>query len=99
MCGGYPDCFHGFLEQASVFGGTYGFETGPDEFNVVLFENVSLRKFHRHVESRLTAECREQCVGTFLCNDRFNDLGGDRLDVGGIRKFWVGHDGCGVRVD
>ena len=40
----------------------------------------------------------KQRVGALLLDDAFDDLGRDRLDVGGVGKLGVRHDRGGVRV-
>src|SRR5690625_1040593 len=50
------------------------------------------------VQRGLAAQCRQDRIGAFGCNDFFYDVGGDGLHVGGICHFWVGHDGGGVGV-
>ena len=54
---------------------------------------------HRHVERSLSAQRRQNRVGAFLGDDLLDVLGGYRLDVSGIRKVRVGHDGRRVGVD
>ena len=55
-------------------------------------------EFHRGVERGLPAHRRQQRVGFLAGDDFFDDLGGDRLDVGGVGEAGIGHDGGGVGV-
>ena len=51
------------------------------------------------VEAGLAAHGGQERVGALLLDDLRDDLGGDRLDVGGVGHLRVGHDGGGVGVD
>src|SRR5699024_9931272 len=44
------------------------------------------------VQRSLTTQGRQNSVGAFCIDYFFNDVGGNRLDVGGIGHFWVSHD-------
>ncbi len=104
------DACHRILEQQPVLSLLDGFEPGPDHLHVVLFENAGVRKIDREVESGLTADRGQQsnladaltvAAGhaiTFAADDFFHVLPGQRLDVGAIREFRVGHDGGRVGV-
>ena len=53
----------------------------------------------RAVERGLTAEGGEHGVGALAGDDRLDDLGRDRLDVGRVGELGVGHDRRRVAVD
>ena len=56
-------------------------------------------QIHRRVQGGLPTQGRQQGVGTFFGDNRFEDLGNDGFDVGTVRHFRIGHDGGGVGVD
>ena len=80
------------LEALAVLGLVDGIGLGADELDVVLVEHAVTREVHRAVEGRLAAHRRQDRIGTFLGDDSFDDLPGDRLDVGDVRGLRVGHD-------
>ena len=93
-----PDLEHGFLEQVTVFGALDGFGLGADEFHLVAVENAAFVEFHGEVQSRLATESREQCIRAFAADDFVEDVDAERLDVGAVGHFRVGHDGSRVGV-
>ena len=86
------------LEQLAVFALADCLDFGANEFDVVLLKNPGVMQGDGGIECRLAAEGRQDRVGTFLDDDRLDDVGRDRLDVGGIGEVRVGHDGGRVRV-
>ena len=53
----------------------------------------------RGVERGLPAHGRQQRVGPLALDDLGDDLGRDRLDVGGVRQLRIGHDRGRIGVD
>ncbi len=51
------------------------------------------------VESGLAAKCGQDGVGAFGGDDPFDELGGNRLDIGAVGHVGVGHDRGRVGVD
>ena len=51
-------------------------------------------QFHGGVKRSLSAQSWQNCVWFFAFHDRLDYFGSDRLDIGAIREFWIGHD-CG----
>ena len=47
----------------------------------------------------MSAQVRQQRVGTLLGDDPFERFNGERLDIGNIRHPRIGHDGGRIRVD
>ena len=84
--------FDDTLEQFPVLAKVDGIEVRPDEFDVVPLKNARLCRRNRRVKSSLAAQRRQQSVGALFFDDPLNDLGCDRLDVGGIGKLGIGHD-------
>src|SRR5665647_2479502 len=91
--------FDNAFEQVPVLAQLDGLEAGADERAAVLLEDASLVQEDGRVERRLAAEGRQDGVGAFLGDDGLDDLGRDRLDVGGIGELGVGHDRGRVGVD
>src|SRR5699024_1558943 len=87
------------LEGLTVLRGVDGGDRRADELDVVLGQHPGLVQRDRRVEGRLPAEGGQQRVGALLGDDRRDDLGGDRLDVGGVGDLRVGHDRRRVGVD
>ncbi len=92
------------LELLPVLAALDGVEVGADQLHVVLLEDALLVQRHRGVQGRLAAEGREDGVDrvAFLGlegDDLLDELGGDRLDVRGVRELGVGHDRGRVGVD
>ncbi len=87
------------LEQLAVLATVDGVQRSTDQFDVVLLEHAGLTKRHRGVQRGLAAKGRKQRIRTFFGDDLLEDRRGDRLDVGGIGHFRIGHDGGGVGID
>ena len=96
------DLEHQFLETLAVLATLDGVGLGADHFHTVLFQNAGSEKLHRSVEAGLPAERGEQSKLTFgperlhlgqFAHDNFlNRFGRDRLDVGAVGKFRIGHN-------
>ena len=95
---GDPDALHRLLEPLTVLRRFDGQGIRTDHLDAVLFEDATLVELHRQVERRLTAEGRKQRVGPFFGDDRFDHVGVERLDVGGVSEIRVGHDRGRIRV-
>ena len=93
------DPLHRLPEELAVLRLVDDRERGPDHLDAVLLEDAGLRHGDRGVEPGLAAEGGQQGVGPLLGDDLLHRFGGDRLDVGPIRRFGVGHDRRGVGVD
>jgi len=87
------------LELVTVLPGVDGRGGGADELDVVLIEHTALDQAHGGVEGGLPAQGGQDRVGAFFIDNFFDDLGGDRLDVGGVGDVGVGHDRGRVGVD
>ena len=90
---------HDLLEELTVLATIDGVEGSADQLDVVLLEHTGLAQRHGGVQSGLAAQGRQQRVRTLLGDDLLEDRSGDRLDIGGIGHFRVGHDGGRVGVD
>ncbi len=93
------DAVHRLAEELAVLGLLDGLALGADQLDAELREHAHVVERERGVEAGLAAHRRQQRVGAFLLDDPGDDLGGDRLDVGGVGHLRVGHDRRGVGVD
>ena len=93
------DGVHDPLESATILGGFYGVDAGSDQLHVVVVERAGTGQRHRHVQSGLAPDGREERIRTFLADDGRHHLGGDGLDIGGLGELGIGHDGRRIRVD
>ena len=87
------------LEEFAVLATIDGVKGRADQLDVVLLEHARLAQRHGRVQRGLSAQRRQQRVRTFLGDDLLEDRGGDRLDVGGVGHFRIGHDGGRVGID
>jgi len=87
-----PDLLHGVAEQLTVLGLVDGLGVGADHLDVELVEDAHLLEAERAVERGLAAHGGEQRVRALLLDDLGDDLGGDRLDIGGVGEIGIGHD-------
>ena len=76
------DAPHCLFEQIAIFGFFDRIDFGADHLDAVAFEYAFLGEIDGEVERRLPTQSRQDCVGMFLGDDLFNDVGGNRLDVG-----------------
>ena len=94
-----PICAIASRNLQAVLGAVDHLGPRPDQFHAVAGERAGGGERHRGVERGLPAHGRQQGVGLLAGDDLLDHLGGDRLDVGGVREAGVGHDGGGVGID
>ena len=99
-----PDPGHGLAETAAVLGLVDGVGGGADHLDVELGQRALPAQRQRAVQRGLSAHGRQQreAAGNdvaFLLDDLGDDLRRDRLDVGGVRQFRIGHDGRRIGID
>ncbi len=94
-----PDFAASVLEPQTVFRNFDGAERRSDHLHFVFFEDAAFGKFDGQVQRRLSSDCRQQSIGFFARDDFFEIFLRQRLDVGAMREFRVGHDGGGIRID
>ena len=87
------------FEPEPVFGDLDGAQRSADQLHPVLFQRTRLGQLDRQVQRGLPTHRGQQRVGTFGDDDGFHVFGRQRLDVGAVGDFRVGHDGGGVGVD
>src|SRR5471030_2594964 len=93
------DLGHRVLEFEAVFGLVDGLRRGADQLHVVLGQHAVVEQVERAVQRGLAAHGRQDRVRLFLGDDALHHLPGDRLDVGDVGHFRVGHDGRRIAVD
>ena len=86
------DLEHDLLEECAVFSALDGLGVRADEADIVLLEDVGVDELHGGIQCGLASEGRKQGVGLLPLDDLFDDLGGDRFDVGPARELRIGHD-------
>ncbi len=93
------DVQNGLLEEVAFLGLADGAEVGPEQPDAVLLQHPAFRQSHRRIEAGLSAQRRQQAVGLLPANHLLHHLRRDRLDVGPVGQFRVGHDRRRVAVD
>ena len=98
------DLVHRLAEPLAVFRLVDDVGVGADHLDIQQVQHAALFQLQRGVQRRLTAHGRQQhqlFVRMFLAlalQDLGDHLGRDRLDIGRIRRFRVGHDRRRVRI-
>ena len=82
----------------SILGLVYRLAARPDEFDFVGVQHSLTYQVERAVEPGLAAHRRQQRVRTLLRDDSGDHLPVHRLDVRGIGKPGIGHDGGRIGV-
>ena len=95
---GEADFLHRFLEAAAVFRLVNRVFRRADQLDIVFRQHAVARQIQRTVQRGLAAHGRQNRVRTLFSNNFFHRLPHNRLDVGNIRHFRVGHDGGGVGI-
>ena len=93
------DAGHDLLEPAAVLAGFDRLDVGADEFDPVGDQDARFVQGYGRVERGLAAQRGEDRVGTLGGDHLFQDLRGDRLDVGRVGELRVGHDRGRIGVD
>ena len=99
-----PDPGHGLAKTAAVLGLVDGVGGGADHLDVEFCQRALLAQRQRAVQRGLAAHGRQQrkTAGNdvaFLLDDLGDDLRRDRLDIGGVGQFRIGHDGGRIGID
>src|SRR6266700_728161 len=87
------------LEPVTVLTSTDSVDAGDDQPHTVLAKHAGIVQRDCGVERRLTTERGQHRVRPFPLDHLGDHLGGDRLNVGRVREFRIGHDRRGVGVD
>ena len=94
-----PDLVHGVAELLAVFSLFDHLGAGADHLDPELFQHARLFKGQRTVQRRLAAHGRQKRVGALFLNDLGDEFGRDRLDIGRVGHFRIGHDGGRIGID
>ena len=99
-----PDAGHGLAETAAILRLVDGISGGADHLDVEFCQRALPAQRQRAVQRGLPAHGRQQrkAAGNdvaFLLDDLGDDFRRDRLDIGGIRQFRIGHDGGRIGID
>ena len=86
------DPLHGRLELVALFGLGDHRRIGPDHLDAVFLQHAVPGEVHRQVQSGLPAERRQQGVGPLDLDHLGHDFPSERLDVGAVGRFRIGHD-------
>ena len=87
------DLGHRILELLAVFSLVDGLLRSTDQFNIELGQHPFAVEVECAIERSLPTHRRQQRIRTLFLDDLGNNLPGNRLDVGDISHFRVGHDG------
>ncbi|CAB4531636.1 unannotated protein [freshwater metagenome] len=90
---------HQVFENLPIFAPLNRLEFCSDEFNVVLRQDSLFVKCHCGVQRGLATKCRQNSIGFFLGDNRFDCYGRDWLNVGRVREIGIRHDGRRIRID
>ena len=93
-----PDLLHRLAEQLAVLGLVDDLGAGADHLNAVLIEHARAVEAERGVERGLAAHGWQKRIRALLLDDLGDEVGRDRLDIGGVGDVGVGHDRGRVRV-
>ena len=86
------DLDHDLLEERAILAPLDRLGIGTDKTHTILLKNSAIDELHGGIEGGLSTEGREECIGFLALDDLLDDLRGDRLDVGPVGKFRIGHD-------
>ena len=90
---------HRILEFDPVLAPFNGVHLNADNLHIVFIQHACLAQLRAEVQAGLPAQVGKQGVGTLLGDDLFEALHIQRLNVGNIGGFRVGHDGGRVGID
>ena len=95
-----PIRVHRLAEQLAVLGLVDRLGVRADHLDAVFLQHAALVQRQRGVQRGLAAHRRQQRVGALgVRDDLGDDVGRDRLDIGGVGQLRVGHDRRRVGVD
>jgi len=93
------DPLHGRLEPVALFGLGNHLGGGPDHLHAVFRQHAVAVEVHGQVQPGLPSQRGQQCVGPLGLDHLGHDLPGQRLDIGAMGRFGVGHDGGRIGID
>jgi hypothetical protein len=74
-------------------------ELRANQFDAVFIENAGFGELDGEVQAGLAADGRKEGVGSLRCDDCFEIFLRERLDVGAVGDFGIGHDRRGIGID
>jgi hypothetical protein len=92
------DRLHRVAELQAILGHFDRCDRRANQLDAVPPEHTPLVQLDGQVQRGLTADGGQQRIGPFARDDLFDDVGGERLDVGAIGELGVGHDRRRVAV-
>ena len=92
------DFFHRFFKAATVFRLVNRVFGRTDQLDVVFRQHAVARQIQRTVQRGLAAHRGQNRIRPLLGDNLLHRLPHNRLDVGNIRHFRVGHDRGGVGI-
>ena len=93
------DSFHDAAELLPVLASLDRVDICTNQLHVVLGEDARPIQCRGGVQSGLTAQGGQQCVGAFLGNNPLQHIHRDRFDIGGVSELRVRHDRGRIAVD
>ena len=72
-----------------VFRAHNGVDAGSEYFDVVFLKDVGVVKFHAAVESRLTAELKQDSIGTLVTDHLLHVTRSDRKEIYFVRQACI----------
>ena len=92
------DFFHRFFKAAAVFRLVNRVFGRANQLDVVFRQYAVARQIQRTVQGSLPAHCGQNRIRPLLGDNLLHRLPHNRLDVGNIRHFRVGHNRGGVGI-
>ena len=89
---------HALVEELPVFTALYCLEAASDHLDAITGEHARFREFYGYVQSGLSAERGQDCIGGLFDDDFLDKRCSDGLHVRAVCHLRVGHDGCRVAV-
>jgi len=93
------DVLDDLFKAVAFFGFFDGLQIGSEESDFILFQDSHFRQCHSGIQASLSAKRRQQAVRAFLFNNFGHHLRSNRLNVGLVRHFRVGHNGRRIAID
>ena len=87
-----------FLEELAVLGPLDRVERRAQDLHLALLQDPLLGQLHRQVQTRLSAQTRDDGVRTLVADDLRHVLQRQRLHVDLVRNMRVGHNGGRIRI-
>ncbi len=94
-----PGGDHRVFELQAIFGQIDRGDLRADQLHVVFIENARAHQIQRQIQRGLPAHGRQDRIGLLGGDDLLDDVGRQRLDVGRIGEFGIGHDRRRIGID